>query len=225
MAGGIQGDLFMGLGSTDVDPLSYSKGVEPGESVVDRDPPEPDERRRALVSAWTERVIHAKEHWKSPFKFIKQDQDFAAGRQWSQSADDDRYVANIALRVVQQKTSFLYAKNPKAVAKRRERIMNTVWDGTQSQLDTIQQAGMMAAQNGAMGGGMGGAPGAPGVGWVLLPCPLPVWLPRPPAASRHGTSGNGTAQSDDGGDDRATDERGDRRWQGPAGRDATRYGR
>lgn len=116
--------------------------------TVPRDPPEPDPARAALVTKITDQVRQAKVHWEPSFKRMREDQDFAVGLQWSQDRNDKRYQANITLRMVAQKTAFLYAKNPKAVAKRREKIMNTVWDGTQGQLQQMQMGLQQSMQTG-----------------------------------------------------------------------------
>jgi len=161
-----------------VQPEGYD--LQPREGRAYNDPEhEPDEKRRALVSAWEERVIGAKSHWEKAFKRMKSDADFCYGLQWSNDVNDDRYVANITLRTVQQKTAFLYAKNPKAVAKRRERILNTAWDGTESQLQTLAQTGMAMMTGGpqmgpGMGGMMGPVPGAPPPG---MPSGMPPGAP------------------------------------------------
>ena len=99
------------------------------------------------------------------------DEEFAYGKQWSKNKDDTRYVANLVLRLVSQKTAFLYAKNPKAVARRRERINNTSWDGKQSTLDALMKTGMMMAQQvpGILPGGMAPGGGPPG----LMPGGMP----------------------------------------------------
>ena len=115
---------------------------------VPRDPPEPDPARAALVTKITDQVRQAKVHWEPSFKRMREDQDFAVGLQWSQDRNDKRYQANITLRMVAQKTAFLYAKNPKAIAKRREKLMNTVWDGTQTQLQQMQMGLMQSMQTG-----------------------------------------------------------------------------
>jgi hypothetical protein len=116
--------------------------------VMDRDTPEVDESRAALVTQWADKVKAAKAHWEPSFKRMREDQDFAIGLQWSKDRADPRYLANITLRMVAQKTAFLYAKNPRAVAKRREKINHTVWDGTQAQLQQMQQGMQMAMQTG-----------------------------------------------------------------------------
>src|SRR4051812_32692691 len=122
----------------------------PGEETVDRNPPEVDEKRKALVTKLTDRVINAKKYWEPCFKRMREDMEFSYGKQWSSDKEDKRYVANVTLRVVAQKTAFLYAKNPKAVARRREKILNTAWDGTQQQLQQMQQSAAVAAQTGML---------------------------------------------------------------------------
>src|SRR5262245_39265583 len=107
--------------------------------MVPRDKPEPDEKRRNLVNALTDMAKNAKTFWDKPFKKMVADEKFAAGLQWNEdpklsiyndSADSDMYVANITLQHIQKRVATTYAKNPKATAKRRARILSTVWDGT-----------------------------------------------------------------------------------------------
>jgi len=156
--------------------ISGAQILQQGEAeakMIDRERPDPPPARKALVKAWAAEVKHAKKHWKPAFDRMKEDQDFCLGKQWSKNPKEKRYVANITLREVTQRVSFLYARNPKAVAKRREMILNTVWDGTEQTLQAIQQAGEMAMQSGQLagaqigpppapdGGGMPGMPGAP----------------------------------------------------------------
>jgi hypothetical protein len=158
------GDLF---GSAPGVPAQEILGVGKQQAkMIDRDRPQPPLPRKALVNAWTEAVKHAKKHWKPAFSRMKEDQDFCLGKQWSRNPKDTRYVANITLREVSQRVAFLYARNPKAVAKRREMILNTLWDGTETQLQSLMQAASTAMQGivgMTGGGGPGGAPigGAP----------------------------------------------------------------
>lgn len=150
MTGAEQPDLFgatAGVPEMSGNPADTTDG-----KIMEREVPEVDEARAALVAEWADRVKTAKNHWSGAFHRMREDQDFALGLQWSQDRNDKRYLANITLRVVAQKTAFLYAKNPKAVAKRRQKINHTVWDGTQTQLMQMQQ-GM--AQTMQMGAGMG----------------------------------------------------------------------
>ena len=132
-------------------------------NVIPRNQPEPPQRRHRLVSSWTDKVKKAKRFWKPSFDRMREDQEFAFGKQWSKDAGDRRYVANLTLRLVAQKTAFLYAKNPKAVAKKRPRLNATSWDESQTTLNQLMQSGAMmmgqAQQMGMPGGG--GMPGLP----------------------------------------------------------------
>ena len=133
-------------------PLEQLMGLtKPSEDLMDRDPPDPPEARKELVSEWTSKVKRAKKYWEPVFNRMKADQDFAAGYQWSKEEKDDRYVANLTLRIISQRVAFFYAKNPKFIAHRRKRILNTVWDGDQSTLIALQQAAGQVSQQVAMG--------------------------------------------------------------------------
>jgi hypothetical protein len=152
--------------------------------MIERDRPQPPLQRKAFVTAWADAVKHAKRHWKPAFQRMREDQDFCLGKQWSRNPKDSRYVANITLREVSQRVAFLYARNPKAVAKRREMILNTLWDGTETQLQSLMQAASTAMQGfaGMMGGGApgmppqppGGAPQQPGAPPGMPPTPTPA---------------------------------------------------
>jgi hypothetical protein len=110
---------------------------------------EPTERRRQLVSEILERIQDAEKHHRKSFKQMRADME-AAYRGFDQGHwSDDRYVANILQRHVQQRTAALYAKNPVAIATRRNRMMHQIWDGDPASLDEAktliaasQQAGM-----------------------------------------------------------------------------------
>ncbi len=127
-----------------IDPQMAEDTAEGGD-LIPREAPEIAQRRKALVSSMTKMVKSAKEHWKDVFKQMRDDQRFCAGSQWPgetksgyfNDAPDDRYVANITLRHVQQRVASLYAKNPKAIARRRKRLYSTVWDG---QMQSLMQA-------------------------------------------------------------------------------------
>ena len=62
--------------------------------------------------------------------------------------DDNKYVANIIQRHVQQRTAALYAKNPRAISKRRPRKDYQVFDGDQEQLAASRAAIEVAQRNG-----------------------------------------------------------------------------
>ena len=107
--------------------------------------------RRALVNAWQDKITRAKKHWESPLKRMREDMDFFMGKQWPwQNDNDDRYVANLVQRHVQQRVSGLYAKNPKAVAKRRNTLDFTLWEGEPGQIQAAQMANDLAMQTTGM---------------------------------------------------------------------------
>jgi len=179
-----------------IDPiiLDAEGPVPEGEKVLDRDPPEPTEQRKALVDSLTKMVKEAKTHWDKTFKQMEKDQRFCAGDQWPSETKaavfnddfDDRYVANITLRHVQQKVAALYAKNPKAVCRRRQKLLSTTWDGSMQTLqkaqETMQQQQMAQQAMMAMGASlMTGAPppGMPGMG-PQDPSQPPQPMPMPP---------------------------------------------
>lgn len=112
-----------------------------------------------LVKWWTEVIEKARLHWDTTvFKYMREDMRFARGIQWSgqkSTRDEDRYVVNIVHRHLRQREAALYAKNPTAVAKRRNTLDFTIWGGdineimqAQQTLMQVQQAMQMAQQPG-----------------------------------------------------------------------------
>jgi len=118
---------------------------------INREEPDVDEPRKELVNKWSDRIKRAKKYWAPVFEQMRKDQDYVTGLQWSTDAKDDRYVANLTLRIVSQRVAFFYAKNPKFIAYRRKRIMNTAWDGDQSTLVALQQSAAQMIQQQSMG--------------------------------------------------------------------------
>lgn len=90
----------------------------------------------ASVKIWLDRINEAKAYWESDFKRMRNDMEFAAGYQWrgQTTLQSEQYVADLTLRAVNQKVSVLYARNPKAVVNRRERMVYQVWDEKQESL-------------------------------------------------------------------------------------------
>ena len=135
-------------------PVDPTMLVEEDQTYVNRKKPEPDEPRRKLVSRWQDRVKRAKRHWEKPFKRMRENMEFCEGRQWPQLATtgkrDDRYVANICLRHVLQRTAELYPNNPTMKAKTKPKMVARVWDGTEQQLVMAQQSSQMAVMSGMM---------------------------------------------------------------------------
>ena len=133
---------------------------EPNEAMR-RTLPEPGQARSALVTQWSEVLDFARKHHKAAFERMREDMDFARGKQWPQMKsgeemagltgrwdDPTYYTANIVQRHVQQRVSALYARNPKSAVKPKARMDATVWDGTPGQLMQAQQLIMQAMQVG-----------------------------------------------------------------------------
>jgi hypothetical protein len=130
---------------------------DPSQTRINRETPEPQPARAALVEKWCKRVQGDKKHFSSKFKDMKKAGRFANGEQWAKkeseyASEEERYVANITLRHVQQRTASLYASNPTVTATKRERMLAVIWDGDmvtlQAAQQAIAQATMMAQQQG-----------------------------------------------------------------------------
>jgi len=122
--------------------------MEDPKSSMIRDAEKPYASRAALVKALSDKVTRAKKHWKRSFDRMKEDVDFYMGKQWSSSDTDDRYVANMVQSHVRQRVSALYAKNPKFLAKRRETMDFSVWEGDLAAFQNAQTAMAQAAMSG-----------------------------------------------------------------------------
>jgi hypothetical protein len=190
-------------GSEPMDPMALESEypTAPGDEVVERNRPEPTPQRKALVDSLQKMVKTGKEHWDKTFRQMERDQRFCAGDQWPSETKalafndsyDDRYVANITLRHVQQKVASLYAKNPKVICRKRTKLLNTVWDGsmqslqqaqqTMQQQQMAQQAMMMMGASMLTGAPMPGQapPAPPGPnGEMGAPPPMPMPPPQMP---------------------------------------------
>ncbi len=141
-----------GTGQSSPDAMTPEGPEEQPQSKIQRKPPEISEARKTLVSQWLACVHEDKKHWKDTFAQMRRDQDFAYGRQWSESRwDDDRYTVNITHRHIQQRVAALYARNPKVKATRKEKLLSSVWDGTASGVMlAMQQMQMVSTAPGAM---------------------------------------------------------------------------
>lgn len=111
--------------------------------------PSARQRDEALVKKILTRVKADKRHHKRAFDRMRRDM-FVAMNGRTEDWNEDYYRANIAGRHVKQKTAALYAKNPKAVAKRRETLDFAVWDESPDSLMMAFQTVQMAQQALAM---------------------------------------------------------------------------
>jgi hypothetical protein len=102
------------------------------------------------VKLWRKRLKESKDYFIPDFKRMRNNMEFAAGLQWMGQDDIDdvqnRYQADFMTQHVNRKVASLYAKDPKAVAKRRKRLDYQLWDGNVA----TEVAANMAMQQGAM---------------------------------------------------------------------------
>lgn len=125
----------------------------PAGGVTDVEDKEATARERALVDDIKRRIRQDKQHHSKAFKRMHRDMHVAM---WGaeESWGDANYRANIVGRHVKMKTAALYAKNPKAIARRRETLDFAVWDenpaALQMAFQVVQQAQMAMQQAAAM---------------------------------------------------------------------------
>ena len=141
MAGMTQGGLTGFMSTPEEAMESPEEQFSEGNGIsgmILRETPDPKPARAALVKRWQEALKIAKEHWKADFKAMRDSMDFVRGNQWGNEGESkDKYVANLVQRHIQQRVASLYAKNPKAVCKRRKTLDFAVWDESAS---TLQMA-------------------------------------------------------------------------------------
>jgi len=124
-----------------IEAAPYQAPQEP--QGIKRDPdPNAKDSMKALVKEWQGKIMRAKKHWERPIGGMRDDMDFYMGKQWPghRGPQDDRYVANLVQRHVQTRVAALYAKNPKAISKRRNTLDFTLWEGDASQLESANVA-------------------------------------------------------------------------------------
>jgi hypothetical protein len=104
--------------------------------------------RAANVQRILENITRAKHHWKPDFERMRSDMDFASGLQWADQKEyeDERYRLNLVLRHVRLRTAQLYAKNPKAIYKRKQRMDFALWDEKPESIMLAMQEMMLAQQ-------------------------------------------------------------------------------
>lgn len=114
----------------------------------------PEEKQTEKVRLLVQRILATiksdKDHHKDAFQQMRDDMfmaKYGRPRAW----DKSNYKAAIAGRHVKQKTASLYAKNPKASAKRTERLDFVHWDEDPQTLmlafQTVQTATQMALEH------------------------------------------------------------------------------
>ena len=102
-------------------------GAQP--QAVDREEPQIDDATKKRVTRMCREIMADKEHFKAVFKRMRDDMVYArlgADQEWVTAGN---YVVPIIMRHVNQAVAQLYAKNPRAVAKRKKRLDFQLWDG------------------------------------------------------------------------------------------------
>lgn len=106
-----------------------------------------DDATQASVKNWCAKITAARKYWEDKtFKEMRENMQLArdgAPKAW---VDGDAYVVPIINRHINQSVSQLYARNPKILAKRKQRMMHTVWDGKMKSLIESSQSVMGATQ-------------------------------------------------------------------------------
>lgn len=103
-----------------------------------------DQSRGALVRELNDWCVEERKFWKPVFDFIREEQRFAAGKQWPGEYKDltpeqRDYIGDMVQQMVNRKTATLYAKNPTPEAVLRDRLNFTVWDGRQETITACKQ--------------------------------------------------------------------------------------
>lgn len=138
-----------------MDIMADDTAVQDTAQIVDKttDTPEPPEQDLKLVAKLQSVIKGDKRHHHKAFERMKRDM-FVAMHGREETYAESNYKANIAGRHVKQKTGALYAKNPKATARRTQRLDFAVWDEDPQTLmlagQTIQQGNMLLAAQAAI---------------------------------------------------------------------------
>ena len=116
-----------------------------------------DLSRAALVKDLNDWCVEERKFWKPVFDRIRQEEKFAAGKQWPgedfkhSTPESEQYIGDTIQQMVNRKQAALYSKNPTPEAVLRERMSFTVWDGKQETIDAchalIAQLAPVAMQN------------------------------------------------------------------------------
>lgn len=107
------------------------------------DKPEVPPERTALVQKWCKRVKESKEHGPTAKAFERMRKSMllaAHGTDDKTVMAGDGYVVPIVNRYVNTAVAALYARNPTALARRKEKMMFEVWDGDPQSLEAAMMA-------------------------------------------------------------------------------------
>lgn len=143
------------------------------EDAAPAETPEVDPARKALVARWISDIKESKGYWKDAFKRMDQCMQWAAEGADEDWIKDDNYVVPIINRHINQAVAMLYGRNPKAIAKRKQKLLYQIWDGDPASIQTAMASLQQAMQAPPAMGHNGGPPMDP-----MAPAPAPVIDPQ-----------------------------------------------
>lgn len=123
------------------DPLAPTPApADSQQSAID----EPSEARQALVKEWLGKIAKAEKHWRRKvFRQMKTNQFLAKKGATKSWIEQKKYTVAIINRHINVSVAALYARDPVPVAKPREKLWYTLWDGRADTLNAaLQQASM-----------------------------------------------------------------------------------
>lgn len=123
----------------DAEPQAEGVSTPAPEAPPQQQEASPEEK--ALVKELTDWCTKTRDFWKPVHDAIDDELKFVGGYQWpDQKKNDDRYIANVVRRLVNQKVAATYAKNPKTVSRARPKLDFVIWDGEQASLEAARMA-------------------------------------------------------------------------------------
>lgn len=124
----------------------------PTEPVVENsgkdDKPPVEPKQKAFINKWASKIKAARKFHDTAFKRMDRCMQLAKDGAEKEWLKDEKFVVPIINRHINQSVSQLYAKNPKAFAKRKPRRMFKVWDGQMASLSEAGEALKQAAATG-----------------------------------------------------------------------------
>lgn len=142
-AGVVAAALNGGPADEEEAPAPRKKGAKGSGVQRDVDGLDIPEARRKNVARWQDNIRADKKYYEDVWKRMRRSMEYArlgADKEWVKA---DKYTVPLINRFITQAVSSLYAKNPKAVAKRKKKMLYTLWDGT---LETAKAAYTLAQQ-------------------------------------------------------------------------------
>ncbi len=101
-----------------------------------------DRSRAALVLELNNWCVEERAFWKPIYDRIRQEQKFAAGKQWEgqklTTDGKEDYIGDVVQQMVNRKTAGLYAKNPSPEACLRDRLNYEFWDGKHETIENCK---------------------------------------------------------------------------------------